>query len=444
MTTISLKTDIPGPKSRALSMRRETAVPRGITHASPVFIERAQGASAIDVDGNVFLDFAGGLGCLNVGHGNPHVVKAVVEQAAHFLHTCFQVAPYEPYVALAEKLNAITPGNFAKKTLLLNSGAEAVENAVKIARYFTGRPAIIGFEHGFSGRTLLTMSLTSKVMPYKLGFGPLAPEVYRMPYPYFYRSGFDDEERFTCAAVKDMESFFATHVDPSQVACVVMELILGEGGFVVAPGRYVQALADFCRTNGILLVVDEIQTGFARTGKMFAAEHYGIEPDLVTTAKSLAGGLPISSVTGRSDIMDSVHPGGLGGTFCGNPVACRAALAAIGQLEELDLCRRAEVLGDILRKRLLAMAQKSPHIGEVRGLGAMMAIELVEDRAGRKPAKEFTGRLIKRCIEHGVLLIGAGTYGNVLRFLIPLVMTEAELNEGLDIIEVEILAWQFA
>src|SRR2546428_9929923 len=305
MPTISLKTPIPGPRSQALLARRKAGAPQGPFHLAPIFIERTDGATVTDVDGNVLLDFTGGLGTLNVGHGNVKVVEAVTDQARKFLHTCFHIAMYEPYVALAEKLNSITPGNFPKKTLLLNSGAEAVENAVKIARYFTGRPAIIGFEHGFAGRTLLAMSLTSKVMPYKYGFGPFAPEIYRLAYPYFYRSNFSDEKIFVDFAIDQMHQFFDTQVDPKHVACVVIELVLGEGGFVVAPVRYVKALADFCTSHGILLVVDEIQTGFARTGRLFAIEHYGVEADLITVAKSLGGGMPVSAVTGRAEIMDS-------------------------------------------------------------------------------------------------------------------------------------------
>src|SRR5437667_316150 len=363
MHTIALKTPIPGLKSQALLARRKAAVPQGPFNIAPIFVERAEGATVVDVDGNVLLDFTGGLGSLNAGHANPKVVDAVIAQARKYLHTCFHIAQYEPYIALAEKLNAITPGAFAKKTLLINSGAEAVENAVKIARYFTNRPAVIGFEHGFAGRTLLAMSITSKVMPYQFGFGPFAPEVYRLPYPYEYRGEGDD-----------FHEFFQTHVDPKQVACVVMELVTGEGGFIVAPKPYVQALAKFCKDNGILFIADEIQTGFGRTGKMFATEHYGIEPDLITMAKSLASGLPISAVTGRSEIMDRVHVGGLGGTYGGNPVACAAALATIEQIESLNLCQRAEQIGATLRVRMTDWQRRHPMIGDVRGLGAMMAM----------------------------------------------------------------------
>ena len=434
MKTISLKTPIPGPKSRALLSRRKAAVPQGPFNIAPIFVERGDGATVTDVDGNVLLDFSGGLGSLNLGHGNAKVVEAVTKQAQKFLHTCFHITQYEPYVALAEKLNAITPGKFAKKTLLVNSGAEAVENAVKIARYYTKRPAVVTFEHGFAGRTLLTMTLTSKVMPYKFGFGPFAPEVYRLPYPYAYRSELDVD-----GMIEQMHEFFHVNVDPKQVACVWMELVLGEGGFVVAPPKYVQALAKFCRDNGILFIADEIQTGFARTGKMFAIEHYDFEPDLITMAKSLAGGLPISAVTGRAEIMDSVHVGGLGGTYGGNPVACAAALATIDEMQRLNLPARAEKIGDKLRGKALDWQEKHPLIGDVRGLGAMLAIEFVEDCGTKEPAKEFTVDLVKRCVENGVILIYAGTHSNCLRYLVPLVITDEQLDEGLAVIEGQLL-----
>ena len=435
MGTISLVTPIPGPRSVELMRRREIAVPRGPFHVAPVFVASAEGAAVTDVDGNVLLDFTGGLGSLNVGHANPRVVEAVIEQARRFMHTCFHIAPYEPYVALAEQLNRITPGDSPKKTLLVNSGAEAVENAVKIARHYTGRPAVVGFEHGFAGRTLLALSLTSKVMPYKHGFGPFAPEVYRLPYPYLYRSGLPDEEALVDHSIKELHTFFATHVAPDQIACVVMELVLGEGGFVVAPRRYVRELVEMCHEHGMLFVADEIQTGFARTGRMFAAQHHGIEPDLVTMAKSLAGGMPISAVTGRAEVMDSVQVGGLGGTYGGNPLACAAAIANIAQVEALGLAGRAEQIGDRLRQRLEALQRRDRRIGEIRGLGAMMAAELVEDRETRAPARALTAAVVNRCVEQGVILISAGTFGNVLRFLVPLVITDEQLDEGIEVIE---------
>ena len=435
MTAIQLRTPIPGPCSLALMARREAAVPRGPFHAAPVFIQRAAGATVTDVDGNTLLDFTSGLGTLATGHANPRALAAVQEQAARFMHTCFHIAPYEPYVALAERLNALTPGDFAKKTLLVNSGAEAVENAVKIARHYTGRPGVVGFEHGFAGRTLLALTLTSKVSPYKLGFGPFVPQVSHLPYPYRYRSGAPDEEAFLEQALAGLHDFFASQVDPSQVACVVMELVLGEGGFVVAPPPYVHELAALCRRHGVLLVADEIQTGFGRTGRMFAAEHYSLEPDLVTLAKSLGAGMPIAAVTGRAEVMDSAQVGGLGGTYGGNPVACAAALATLEQLQADGLPARAEEIGASLRPRLESLARRDPRVGEVRGLGAMLAMELVRDPATKAPDASLTAAVARRCLDRGVILINAGTAGNVLRLLVPLVISDAELDEGLQVIE---------
>jgi 4-aminobutyrate aminotransferase/(S)-3-amino-2-methylpropionate transaminase len=429
--SIVLKTAIPGPASAALAHRRLQSVPRGIAHWTPIFAARAEGAVIEDVDGNTLIDFAGGIGTLNVGHANPEVVRAAAEQLKRMTHTAFSVAMYEGYVALAEKLNRITPGAFPKKTLLVNSGAEAVENAVKIARYATGRDGVVVFEHAFHGRTLLTMSMTSKVRPYKFGFGPFAPEVYRLPYPSVSRppnTGPADD-----AAA--LEEFFGVHVAAERVACVVLELVLGEGGFVVAPPDYVKTLERFCREHGILLVIDEIQTGFGRTGRMFACEHYGIAPDLITMAKSLGGGLPIAAVTGRAEIMDGPQVGGLGGTYGGNPVSCAAALASIEFLERNRLAERAETIGQKVRERFLLFAHRFPFIGDVRGLGAMQAMELVKDRATKEPDKERTNRVIQRTFESGLILISAGTHGNVIRTLMPLVITDAQLQEGLDVLE---------
>ena len=429
--SIRLKTAVPGPLSRALAARRAAAVPRGIGHSTPVYAASACGALVVDVDGNVLIDFAGGIGTLNAGHANPEVVRAASEQLQRFTHTCFSVAPYEGYVALAERLNALTPGRFAKKTMLVNSGAEALENAVKIARHATGREAVVVFDHAFHGRTLLTMSMTSKVKPYKLGFGPFAPEVYRLPFPYAYRghySGADDASR-------GFEEFFRTQVAAERIACVVLELVLGEGGFVPAPREYVDRLAAVCRANGILLVVDEVQTGFGRTGRMFASEHYGLEPDLMTLAKSLGGGLPISAVTGRAEIMDSAQLGGLGGTYSGNPVACAAALAAVDFIERNDLPARAGAIGRVVERRFAQFVERFPFVGDARGLGAMRALELVKDRATKEPDKERTDRVIAAACESGLLLVGAGTWGNVIRTLMPLVISDSELNEGLDVLE---------
>lgn len=428
-SSIRLKTALPGPRSLALAARRAEAVPRGVGHSTPVYASSARGALLTDVDGNVLIDFAGGIGTLNVGHANPEVVRAAGAQLERFTHTCFSVAPYEGYVALAEKLNALAPGRRPKKTLLANSGAEALENAVKIARHATGREAVVVFEHAFHGRTLLAMTMTSKVRPYKYGFGPFAPEVYRLPFPYEYRGG----APATGAAA--LEDFFKTQVAAERVACVVIELVLGEGGFVVAPREYVDALARLCRAHGILLVVDEVQTGFGRTGKMFACEHYDLEPDIVTLAKSLAGGLPLSAVTGRADVMDSAQVGGLGGTYTGNPVACAAALAAIEFLERHRLPERAAEIGRVVEARFRRFLERFPFVGDARGLGAMRALELVKDRATKAPDKDRTDRVIRKAYESGLLLVGAGTHGNVIRTLMPLVITDDELAEGLDVLE---------
>jgi 4-aminobutyrate aminotransferase/(S)-3-amino-2-methylpropionate transaminase len=374
MRAIELQTELPGPRSRALMERRRAAVALPLGHSTPIFVESGSGARVVDVDGNRLLDFAGGIGTLNVGHSHPAVVAAAKEQLDRFTHSCFAVAPYESYVALAERLNAATPGAFAKKTMLANSGVEAVENAVKIARRATGREGVVVFEHAFHGRTLLGMSMTSKVKPYKLGFGPFAPEIYRLPYPYLYRRDAPADEATYRA---ELEWFFSTHVAAENVACVVMELVLGEGGFVVAPPDYVAVLVELCRKHGILFVADEIQTGFGRTGKMWASEHYALEPDLFVTAKSIAGGLPLSAVTGRAEVMDAAQPGGLGGTYVGNPVACAAALAVLDLFEKGDLLVRAATLGGRLERRLAALADGIEAIGEARGLGAMRALELV-------------------------------------------------------------------
>ena len=414
--------------------RRQLAIPAGIGHSAPIFVASASGALVHDVDGNTFIDFAGGIGTLNVGHSHPTVVEAARRQLGSFTHSCFAVAPYETYVELAERLNRSLPGNFAKKTLFANSGVEAVENAVKIARRATGREAVLVFEHAFHGRTLLGMSMTSKVKPYKLGFGPFAPEIYRLPYPYLYRrpAGSPADE---AAFLAELEEFFATHVAAEKIACVVMELVLGEGGFVVAPQAYVKVLVEVCRKYGILFVADEIQTGFGRTGRMWAMEHYALEPDLTTIAKSLAGGLPLSAVTGRAELMDAAQVGGLGGTYAGNPVACAAALAVLDLFEHGPLLARAAELGCRVEARLAGLAARHEGIGDVRGLGAMRALELVKDRATKEPDKERTQAAIRRAYERGLLLLSAGTHGNVIRTLMPLVITDEQLQEGFDVLE---------
>lgn len=435
MRSILLRTKVPGPNSLRLLRVRERHVPRAVFQVAPIFVAQAHGAVIEDVDGNCFLDFAGGLGALNTGHTPPTVTAAVRRQAGRFLHTCFHVSMNKPYVDLARKLNSITPGAHARKTFFVNSGAEAVENAVKIARYFTRRPAIIAFEHGYHGRTLLTMSLTSKVKPYKFGFGPFAPEIYRLPYPYPYRRpGRMSAQAYVRESLAQVRGFFKTQVAAESVAAVIFELVAGEGGFVVMPREYARGLAAICQEHKILMIVDEVQTGFARTGLMFACEHYGIVPDLMTMAKSLSGGLPLAAVTGRAEIMEAVHVGGLGGTFGGNPVSCAAALANIQVIEASHLRARARVIGARVMERLTNFQKRCRWIGEVRGLGAMVGIELVKSRATREPHPELTARVVKRCAERGLIILSAGVHSNVIRTLMPLCISTTQLDEGLDVL----------
>jgi 4-aminobutyrate aminotransferase/(S)-3-amino-2-methylpropionate transaminase len=435
MGVINLKTSVPGPKSRALATRGEAAVPRGLSHATPVYVARAQDAWLEDVDGNRFIDFAGGIGCINTGHRNPTVISALESQLQVFLHTCGQVTPYENYVRLAERMNQITPGNFPKKTLLLNTGAEAVENAVKIARAHTGRPAVIAFEDAFHGRTMMTLALTSKTHPYKAAFAPFPSDVYRIPYAYCYRCSYSLQYpscEMHCA--RHLEDTFKRVVASEDVAAVIAEPVLGEGGFVAPPPEFFRILMDICHKHGVLFIADEVQTGFGRTGKMFASEHYGIEPDLIVTAKSLGGGLPLAAVTGRAEIMDAPGPGGLGGTFAGNPLACAAANAVLDIFERDNLLERANVIGKRFQERAQQWCDRHEIIGDVRGLGAMRAIELVKSREKREPAPDETKRITQYCYEHGLITITAGTYGNVIRVLVPLVITDAQLEEALDLL----------
>jgi 4-aminobutyrate aminotransferase/(S)-3-amino-2-methylpropionate transaminase len=439
MSAIELRTPVPGPRSQELMRRRAAAVPRGVYHATPVFVARAEGALVEDVDGNRFLDFAGGIGCLNVGHRAPRVVAAVRAQLDRFLHTCFSVAPYPDYIALAEKLNALVPGNFPKKTLLVNSGAEAVENAIKIARCYTKRPAVICFEDAFHGRTLLTMSLTSKIHPYKDSFGPFLGDVYRIPYAYCYRCSYS--LRYPSCGVfcaHHLEDTFKRVVAAESVAAVIAEPVLGEGGFVVPPPEFFPVLHEICRRHGIVFIADEVQTGFGRTGAMFACERFGIAPDILAAAKSLGGGLPLASVTGRAEIMDAPGVGGLGGTFGGNPLSCAAALAVLETFERENLCARAEALGRRFAARAHDWQKRWPVIGDVRGLGAMQAIELIRARETREPAKEETDAVVRQCYERGLIALSAGSYGNVLRVLVPLVVSDAQFDEGLDVMEAAI------
>ncbi len=436
MPAIQVRTTIPGPKSKELMQRRAAAVPRGVYHATPVFAARAEGALVEDVDGNRLIDFAGGIGCTNVGHRSDRVVAAIRAQVDKFLHTCFSVAPYADYITLAEKLNSLAPGDFPKKTILVNSGAEAVENAVKIARCHTRRPAIICFEDAFHGRTMLTMSLTSKTHPYKAGFEPFAADVYRIPYAYCYRCSYSLTYP-SCAVfcAHHLEDTFKRVVAAESVAAIIAEPVLGEGGFVAPPPEFFPVLQGICRKHGILFIADEVQSGFGRTGRLFACERYGLVPDLLVSAKSLGGGMPLAAVTGRAEIMDAPGPGGIGGTFGGNPLSCAAALAVIETMEKENLSARAELLGEKFVARARDWQKRWPLIGEVRGLGAMQALELVRSRETREPAKQETEQIMRHCYEHGLLTISAGTYGNIIRVLVPLMIPDAQFDEGLDVLE---------
>lgn len=432
---VSLKTSVPGPKASELIARRERYVPKGVGNNTPVVVEKAEGALVYDVDGNVFLDFAGAIGTLNAGHCPPEVVQAIQKQAEQYIHTCFHVAMYEPYVALAEKLEQITPGNFAKKTILLNSGAEAVENAVKIARKYTGRAGIVSFTRGFHGRTLMGMSLTSKVKPYKYKMGPFAPATYKAPFPYpLHRPAQMSEEEYAKYCISQFENFLLTEVAPEEIAAVIMEPVQGEGGFIVPPKAFVQGVYEICKRHDILFIADEIQTGFGRTGTMFASSQFGIEPDLITMSKSIAAGVPISAVTGRAEIMDAPNPGEIGGTYGGSPLGCVAALAVIEKMERENLPERANAIGQKIINRFNSLKEEIPHIAEARGLGAMCAVEFNHPETGA-PAKEEVAAFLKNCYQSGVIALSAGVHSNIVRFLVPLVITDEQLDEGLDIME---------
>ena len=425
---------MPTDTAAILEMRNRN-IPRGVFNVTSAFIREAHGALMIDRDGRELIDFAGGIGVNNVGHSHPKVVAAIKDQADKFIHTCFHVAMYEPYLELASKLNELAPGDFPKMTMLANSGAEAVENAVKIARYATGRPAVIAFENGFHGRTLLTMTLTGKVKPYKYGFGPFAPETYRMPYAYCYRCPFGLKYPSCGVSCADyLETFFVGNVAPELTAAVIVEPIQGEGGFVTPPPEYFPKLQAICRKYGIALIIDEVQSGMGRTGKLFAIDHWGVAPDIILLAKSLAGGLPLSAVTGRAELMNKPHVGGLGGTFSGNPICCRAALAVLEILREDGLLARAEALGEKIRSRFEELQNRFEIVGDVRGKGPMMAIELVRDRETKTPASEETKKLVRICYEKGLVLISAGNFGNVIRTLMPLVITDEQFDRGFDIL----------
>ncbi len=427
-----LVTEIPGPASRALLERRQRSVARGLSHVLPVFVTAAGGGVLIDADGNSLIDFSSGIAVTSVGNSAELVVNRVTEQVAQFTHTCFMVAPYEGYVEVCEELNRITPGSYDKRSALFNSGAEAIENAVKIARHATGRQAVVVFDHAYHGRTNLTMAMTAKNMPYKDGFGPFAGEVYRVPmaYPFRWPGG-----PAKCAeeALNVITGLIHAQVGENRVAALVIEPILGEGGFIVPPDGFLPGLADYCREHGIVFIADEIQSGLCRTGDWFACDHEGVVPDLVTTAKGIAGGLPLAGVTGRAEIMDAVHPGGLGGTYGGNPVACAAALGSIETMTKEDLPAAARRVGEVMLPRLHALAAQYPVIGDVRGRGAMLAIELVKPGT-IEPDAATTAQVAKACHAAGLIVLTCGTYANVLRFLPPLVMNPDLINEGLDIL----------
>lgn len=436
---IKLITEIPGPKSQALLKTREKNVPSSISGQCPVFIKKGQGSLFEDVDGNVFLDFAGGIGVLNIGYCHPEVVEAVKAQAEKYFHTSINVIQYEQYIKLAEKINNLIPGKFEKKTMFVNSGAEADENAVKIARKYTNRSEIVCFTGAFHGRTLLTMTMTSKVKPYKLGFGPFAPGVHKVPFPYCYRCP-HGLERETCNlhCAKQLEAFFLEQVAPEDVAAFIIEPLQGEGGFVLPPDEYIVQLRKLCDKHGILLVCDEVQSGFCRTGKMFASsywEEFGVYADIVTSAKSIAAGLPLSAVTARAEIMNAAQIGGIGGTYSGNPLATTAALKVIEIMERDNFVEKACHIGELTRTRLNEMKEKYELIGDVRGRGAMLALELVKDRTTKEPAKEETNKIVEECFQNGLVTLSCGIRGNVIRFLMPLVTTDEQLLAGLDILE---------
>ncbi len=433
--SIRLVTSIPGPLSSQLFAKCQKNLPRGVGASSPVFVRRAEGATIEDVDGNVFLDFAGGIGCQNAGHRSPDVVSAVHKQTDEFLHTCFMVGGYESYVNLAEALNQRTPGSFAKKTFFLSSGAEAVENAIKIARHYTGRQAVIAFEDSFHGRTQLALSLTGKTVPYKAGFGPFTSEVYRLPYAYCYRCAYHltfPSCQVECA--RRLGIMFEKYIESRQVAAIIFEPMLGEGGFVAPPREWFQVITKICREHGVVVIADEVQTGFSRTGSLFAAETLGFEPDLLVSAKSIASGLPLAAVTGRAEIMDSPIPGGLGGTYGGNPLACAAGLATLRTIDRLHLSERANELGEIFAAATSDWTYHFPLIGDIRGVGAMRAIELVTDRLTKKPAADEAKQVLAACHQRGLLILSAGTYGNVIRILVPLIISDDQFQEGLAVL----------
>jgi 4-aminobutyrate aminotransferase/(S)-3-amino-2-methylpropionate transaminase len=441
MSYIQLKTELPGPKAKEWLDRRARAVSSGVARATDVVVERAEGALLHDVDGNTLIDFAGGIGMLAVGHCHDGVRRAMEEQARKLIHLCAIVGTYEPYVRLAELLNEVTPGDFQKKTVLANSGAEAVENAVKLARSYTGRPAIVCFEGAYHGRTLLTLTLTSKYGLFKKGFGPFAPEVYRFPAPNVYRRpSYLTEQQYVSECIRQLENGFVAQVDPSAVAAVLIEPVQGEAGFLPVPAPFLKRIRELCDQHGMLMIADEIQCGMGRTGKLFAMEHYGIAPDLIATAKSLGAGMPISATTGRAEILDAPHVGGVGGTYGGSPLACAAAIESVEAIRNPEFLARAREVGETIQKRLQGFRDRYPLVGDVRGLGPMQLVEFVRNRETKEPAPEETLAIIKRAVGKGVVLIRAGLYSNCIRLMPPLNIADDVLGEGLDVLEGAIAA----
>jgi 4-aminobutyrate aminotransferase/(S)-3-amino-2-methylpropionate transaminase len=431
--SIQIRTAIPGPRSRELVARREAAVPLGLYKAHQIAVERGEGALVTDVDGNTFIDFIGGIGTLNAGHCPPEVVAAIEAQAARLLHFSALVGTYEPYVELAERLNAAVPIGGPCKTILANSGAEGVENAIKIARAASGRQAIVAFEGAYHGRTLMTLSLTSKYA-FKKTFGPFAPEIYRAPFPSAYRMGLDEGEAVE-RCWEAFERLLVAQIGPEAIAGVILEPVQGEGGFIPTPPEFMRRLRDFCSRNGSALIADEVQCGFGRTGTLFAIEQMGVEPDILVSAKSIAAGLPLSATTGRAELMDRAHVGGIGGTYGGNPLACVAAIEVLKMFEQGDLLERARQIGHTVCERANGWKHEIELIGDVRGMGAMVALELVKDRATREPASDEVLAVVQHCAERGLLTMRAGLYANCLRLLMPLVITDEQLAEGLDVLE---------
>jgi 4-aminobutyrate aminotransferase / (S)-3-amino-2-methylpropionate transaminase / 5-aminovalerate transaminase len=434
--TIQLKTPLPGPASQAILQRRAAAMPAGLAKSTDVVVADAKGAVITDVDGNTLLDFAGGIGVMNIGHCPPKVVEAIKAQAGKYIHTCALVTTYEPMVELCETLNRVTPGDHAKKTLLANSGSEAVENAVNISRYYTRRRGVICFEGGYHGRTLLTLSLTSKYGLFKKGFGPFGGDIYRLPAPNLYRRPPQmTEQEYIDHSVRALRNALISQVDPADLACILIEPVQGEGGFIPMPAAFLQEIRDMCTETGAVMICDEIQSGCFRTGKLFACEHYGIVPDMITTAKSLGAGLPVSATIGRAEIMDTIHLGGVGGTYSGSPVTCVAALEVLREMTTAAFAAQANRVGEIMEQRLADWEKKFSMIGDVRGLGPMRLVEFVKDRNERTPDPDITLKIIRDAVSKGIILIRAGLYSNCIRLLPPLVITEEQLHEGLDVLE---------